>query len=72
MAPALTRLGLDATTVGEPYATDASHYAAVGAQVVVIGPGDLAQAHRKDEWLERSQLHGAQELYRALLDLPTS
>jgi acetylornithine deacetylase/succinyl-diaminopimelate desuccinylase-like protein len=37
---------------------------------VVIGPGDLAQAHRKDEWLERAQLERAQQLYRAMLDLP--
>lgn len=70
MSPALEALGLDASAVGEPYATDASHYAAVGAQVVVIGPGDLAQAHRKDEWLERTQLERAQQLYRAMLDLP--
>lgn len=70
MTPALSALGLDAAPVGAPYATDASHYAAVGAQVVVIGPGDLAQAHRKDEWLERSQLIRAEELYRKLLELP--
>lgn len=72
MTPALQSLGLESDPVGAPYATDASHYAAVGAQVVVIGPGDLAQAHRKDEWLERAQLIRAQELYRKLLDLPTS
>ncbi len=70
MTPALTALGLDAAPVGAPYATDASHYASVGAQVVVIGPGDLAQAHRKDEWLERTQLIRAEELYRKLLELP--
>jgi acetylornithine deacetylase len=72
MSPALEALGLDASAVGAPYATDASHYAAVGAQVVVIGPGDLAQAHRKDEWLERTQLERAQQLYRAMLDLPAA
>lgn len=72
MTPALTGQGLDATAVGAPYATDASHYAAAGAQVVVIGPGDLAQAHRKDEWLERDQFVRAIALYRAMLDLPAS
>jgi acetylornithine deacetylase/succinyl-diaminopimelate desuccinylase-like protein len=39
------------------------------AQVVVIGPGDLAQAHRKDEWLERDQLVRAIALDRATPDL---
>jgi len=72
MTSALTGQGLDATAVGAPYATDASHYAAAGAQVVVIGPGDLAQAHCKDEWLERDQFVRAIALYRAMLDLPAS
>lgn len=69
-APALAACGLDATAIGAPYATDASHYAATGAQVVVLGPGDLAQAHTKDEWLDRHELARAVAVYAALLRLP--
>lgn len=67
--PALVACGLDATATGAPYATDASHYAAAGAQVMVLGPGDLAQAHTKDEWLDRRELAKAVKVYAALLAL---
>ena len=69
-APALAACGLDAAAIGAPYATDASHYAAAGAQVMVLGPGDLAQAHTKDEWLDRHELARAVSVYGALLNLP--
>lgn len=70
MKPALAAAGLDAAAVGAPYATNASHYAAAGAPVLVLGPGDIAQAHTKDEWLDRSALLQATALYGALLSLP--
>jgi len=71
-APALSACDLDATAIGAPYATDASHYAAAGAQVMVLGPGELAQAHTKDEWLDRRELAKAVKVYGALLRLPKS
>jgi acetylornithine deacetylase/succinyl-diaminopimelate desuccinylase-like protein len=75
MAPTLRRLGLDAEAPGRPtprtpvtpYATDASHYAGAGAQVLVLGPGDIAQAHTRDEWLDRRELAQAYRLYLELL-----
>jgi acetylornithine deacetylase len=70
LAPALVARGLDPAAVGAPYATNASHYAAGGAQVLVLGPGDLAQAHTKDEWLDRRELAKATALYQAMLSLP--
>src|SRR6478609_2053218 len=70
MQPALLAAGLDASAAGAPYATNASHYAASGAPVLVLGPGDIAQAHTKDEWLDRSQLRAAVVLYGAMLRLP--
>lgn len=70
MRPAFAAVGLEATPGGAPYATNASHYAAAGAPVLVLGPGDLAQAHTKDEWLDRRELARAISLYSALLDLP--
>jgi acetylornithine deacetylase len=70
MQPAFAALGLDATAVGAAYATDASHYAAAGVPVLVLGPGDIAQAHTRDEWLGRDAFNQAVELYSALLQLP--
>jgi len=69
MQPAFSACDLDATPRGAAYATNASHYAAAGAPVLVLGPGDIAQAHTKDEYLERSQLLGAVTLYGAMLRL---
>ena len=35
-------------------------------QVIVCGPGDIAQAHRDDEWVAISQLDRAVEIYTAV------
>jgi len=70
MKPAFAAANLDGTAIGAPYATNASHYAVGGAPVLVLGPGDIAQAHTKDEWLDRSALLSAVALYGALLRLP--
>lgn len=70
MQPAFAKQGLSHSAVGAPYATDASHYAAAGAQVVVLGPGDLAQAHTRDEYLDRHELAQAVALYLELLRTP--
>ena len=70
LQPAFAALGLESAAIGAPYATNASHYAAAGAQVLVLGPGALAQAHTKDEWLDRRELDRAVSLYGALLSLP--
>ena len=68
LEPVLRELGIDASPRGEPYVTDASFYDAAGAPTIVIGPGDLAQAHRKDEWVSREQLALAVKVYLGLLD----
>lgn len=48
-----------------PYGTDASTIAEAGIPAVVFGPGDIAQAHTCDEWLDLEQLAQASEvLYR--------
>jgi acetylornithine deacetylase len=67
IAPVLTRHGCDATGRGAPYVTDASHYAAAGAPSIVFGPGDLSQAHTKDEWVALDQLTKASAVYLDLL-----
>jgi acetylornithine deacetylase len=48
-----------------PFGTDASRIAVTGVPAVVFGPGDIAQAHTKDEWIDLAQLEPAAEiLYR--------
>lgn len=65
----VTRLGATiAGVVGRhevivvPYGTDASTLAEAGIPSVVFGPGDIAQAHTKDEWIDLSQLEPAAEI----------
>ena len=48
--------------VGVPYGTDAPHFAATGCPTVVFGPGDIAQAHTCDEWVEIAQLRTAADI----------
>jgi acetylornithine deacetylase len=38
------------------YATEAGLFQAAGSPAVVIGPGDIAQAHIADEWIDKDQL----------------
>ena len=47
--------------MGVAYGT---HAAATGVAVptVVFGPGSIAQAHTKDEWIEATQLDQAAEI----------
>jgi len=70
ISPVMTRHGCDATGRGAAYVTDASHYAAAGAPCIVWGPGDLAQAHTKDEWVALDQLNKASAVYLDLLRVP--
>lgn len=52
--------------VGVAYGTHASRIAAVGVPAVVLGPGDIAQAHTKDEWIAVEQLHLAVDCYHRM------
>lgn len=49
--------------IGVAYGTHASRTAAAGVPSVVCGPGDIAQAHTKDEWIEIRQLGQAVDAY---------
>ncbi|MCS7044827.1 MAG: M20 family metallopeptidase [Gemmataceae bacterium] len=51
-----------------PYGTDASTIALAGIPAVVFGPGDIAQAHTRDEWLPLDELDAACDiLYRLVI-----
>jgi acetylornithine deacetylase len=38
------------------YATEAGLFQAAGSPAVVVGPGDIAQAHTADEWIAKDEL----------------
>lgn len=59
------------TAIGVPegvaYCTDGCDFAARGIPLVVLGPGDIAQAHTADEWIELAQLEQAVEVYERIM-----
>jgi acetylornithine deacetylase len=66
----LARLGLDPDGIGVAYGTDASELSEAGIPAIVLGPGDIAQAHAADEWVAIDQLERAVTVYRELLRGP--
>lgn len=56
-------IGRDPETGGVPYGTDAGPLGATGLPCLVYGPGDIAQAHTRDEWIELDQVRAAAEVY---------
>lgn len=65
---ALVKCGLPTELQGEPYATDAGDLSQGGIPAVVIGPGNIAQAHTKDEFIELDQLHKGVEVYLTIMN----
>lgn len=49
------------------YGTEAGQFQAAGYSAVVCGPGDIAQAHQADEYLELSELAAGTRFMAALL-----
>lgn len=49
------------------YATDAGVYARAGIPAVVFGPGSIAQAHTKDEWIDLGELAQASRIIQTLI-----
>lgn len=54
----------DPTPIGFQGACDFVHFRDVGAEGVVLGPGDLAVAHKPDEFVPRVELEAAVSIYR--------
>jgi acetylornithine deacetylase len=65
LACALT--GENATGVVS-YGTEAGQFQDAGYSAVVIGPGDIAQAHQPDEYLEVSEFQAGQRFMERLLE----
>jgi len=56
--------GLPPRTVG--YGTEASNFTEI-ENLIVLGPGDIAQAHTNDEWISLEQLDQGEATYRKLI-----
>jgi acetylornithine deacetylase len=56
-------LGHQPGVSGVPYGTDAGPLGATGLACLVFGPGDIAQAHTRDEWVELDQIRLAADAY---------
>jgi acetylornithine deacetylase len=50
-----------------PFGTEAAIYKSV-LPLVILGPGDIAQAHTKGEWVAINQLERAVEVYQKLIE----
>ncbi len=61
---AAARLGLKPDLVGAPYGSDASKLQQLkGIPSIVYGPGSIAQAHSKDEWVPVREVEQAASFY---------
>ena len=49
------------------YGTDASKFAGAGMPSLVMGPGDIAQAHTANEWVRIDEVRAAVEVYSHLV-----
>jgi acetylornithine deacetylase len=70
LGPIINAVTGGAQVRGVAFGTDASTIATAGIPAVVFGPGDIAQAHTSDEWIELEQVEKAAEiLYRFVTDV---
>ena len=55
--------------IGRPvdFWTEASLFSEAGLSTLVLGPGDIAQAHAVDEWVTLDQLERAFDIYREIV-----
>lgn len=48
------------------YGTEAGLYAAAGIETIICGPGDIARAHRAEEYIEAREIAGCMDLLAGL------
>ena len=63
---ALAQAGLETATAGVAFGTDAGEFSARGWPGVVFGPGSIAQAHTKDEWVAIEEVETASSVFETL------
>lgn len=57
----------DDEPMGVAYCTDGCDFVEAGVPLVVLGPGEIAQAHTAEEWVELSQVDTAAEIYERIM-----
>jgi acetylornithine deacetylase len=62
------RLTGDNATGVVSYGTEAGQFQLAGYSAVVCGPGDIAQAHQPDEYLEITEFEAGQRFMERLLE----
>jgi succinyl-diaminopimelate desuccinylase len=67
LVQALLRAAGADTTEGVHYFCDAAPLAQGGLPAVVFGPGDIAQAHTRDEWISTASLNRGAAIYERFL-----
>ncbi len=60
----LSEMGLEGGLCGVPFGSDASKLSNCGVPSIVIGPGNIDQAHAAVEYVELSEVEKAAEFYR--------
>lgn len=58
---------LGAECAGAPWFCDAAVFARKGTPAIALGPGSIAQAHTKDEWISVQELERGVEFFKAFL-----
>ncbi len=67
--PLIARLGqCGSRPVGAPWFCDAAVFAAKGCPAVAIGPGDIAQAHTADEFIETAEIERGSDFFLSFLE----
>ena len=59
--------GQPAQVYGAGFGCDMTHFRAIGAEAVILGPGDIDRAHKADEYLGIDELETGARVYAALL-----
>jgi acetylornithine deacetylase len=64
---ALAEAGLETEAAAVAFGTDAGEFSARGWPGVVFGPGSIAQAHTRDEWVAIDQVETASAVFERIL-----
>ena len=67
MVNVLNEMRLDATLIGVPFGSDASKFGALGIPSIIMGPGNIDQAHSAVEYVDCGQVEQAVKIYRRFM-----
>lgn len=59
--------GAPGEVYGAGFGCDMTHFRGLGAEAVILGPGDIDRAHKADEYIELAELEAGRQVYTALL-----